>query len=48
MSLSHLQRALVKVLTPPPVFCSRVSPGTGDPVLLGRGVVGARPVLDGS
>ncbi len=30
------------------VFCSRVSPGTGEPVLLVRGAVGARPVLDGS
>ncbi len=32
----------------PSTFCSRVSPGTGDPVLLGRGEVSARPVLDGS
>ncbi len=34
--------------TTPSIFCSRVSPETGDPVLFGRGEIGACPVLDGS
>ncbi len=38
----------MNVSTPPLHLFSRVSPGTGDPVLLGRGEVGACRVLGGS